>query len=259
MRSFWFRFGGCMRTLRGVWGSQGVASAASGGHPGGPLHRGTADEGRRAARGSPRRHDQNHQARSQGGTPTGFGGAAVHRAAAQPAVGGRFRAPRGVREPWRWWEATAGRLSQQACGSWRTVDRLGVGVVGGAVLDNDESSQYCQMGRARLARRTGIREEPAAKRSSRHNRRPETWRTWVGSHRAPDDPLGAVGELLGWVKSLVGEATVKVCGVVVAMVQGHSWVPIPSKGLRMNVGTVPALPDDRRRQRRIGSGGCMAR
>jgi hypothetical protein len=35
-------------------------------------------------------------------------------------------------------------------------------------------------------------------------------------------------------------------------------VPIPSKGSRMNVGTVPALPDGRRRQRRIGSGGCMA-
>jgi len=32
----------------------------------------------------------------------------------------------------------------------------------------------------------------------------------------------------------------KACGVVVAMVQGHSWVPIPSKGSRMNVGTVPA-------------------
>ena len=41
----------------------------------------------------------------------------------------------------------------------------------------------------------------------------------------------AVGELHGWVKSLVGEATVRACGVVVAMVQGHSWVPIPSKGL----------------------------
>ena len=30
----------------------------------------------------------------------------------------------------------------------------------------------------------------------------------------------------------------KNCGVVVAMVQGHSWVPIPSTGSRMNVGTV---------------------
>jgi hypothetical protein len=68
----------------------------------------------------------------------------------------------------------------------------------------------------------------------------------------------AVGELYGWVKSLVGEATVKVCGVVVAMVQGHNWVPIPSKGSRRNVGTVPALSEDRRRQRRIGSGGCLA-
>jgi hypothetical protein len=68
----------------------------------------------------------------------------------------------------------------------------------------------------------------------------------------------AVGELHGWVKSLVGEATVKACGVVVAMVQGHSWVPIPSKGSWMNVGTVPALPDGRRRQRRTGSGGRMA-
>ena len=107
--------------------------------------------------------------------------------ATAPAAGVELghRAPRGVREPWRWWEAIAGCLSQQAFGSWRTVDCLGVGVVGGAVLDNDESFQYCQMGRARLARRRGIREEPAAESSSRRNHRPETWRTWVGSHRAP--------------------------------------------------------------------------
>ena len=50
----------------------------------------------------------------------------------------------------------------------------------------------------------------------------------------------------------------KACGVVVPTVQGHSWVPIPSKGSRMNVGIVLALPDDRRRQRRIGLGGRMA-
>ena len=96
-----------------------------------------------------------------------------------------FERHEAFREPWRWWEATVGCLSQQASGSWRTVDCLGVGVVGGAVLDNDEPFQYCQMGRARLARRRGIREEPAAERSSRRNHRPETWRTWVGSHRAP--------------------------------------------------------------------------
>jgi hypothetical protein len=32
------------------------------------------------------------------------------------------------------------------------------------------------------------------------------------------------------------------CGVVVAMLQGHSWVPIPSNGSGMNVGTVLVVP-----------------
>ena len=77
----------------------------------------------------------------------------LHRRRPESGLGDRLRAPRGVREPWRWWEAIAGCLSQQAFGSWRTVDCLGVGVVGGAVLDDDEPFQDCQMGRARLARR----------------------------------------------------------------------------------------------------------
>jgi hypothetical protein len=33
------------------------------------------------------------------------------------------------------------------------------------------------------------------------------------------------------------------CGVAVAMLQGHSWAPIPSNGLRVNVGTIPMVPD----------------
>ena len=131
-------------------------------------------------------------------------------ATAQPAMGGRLRAPRGVCRPWRWWEATVGCLSQQACGSWRTVDHLGVGVVSGAVLDNDESFQYCQMGQARLARRRGIREEPAAERSSRHE--PPTRNLadmgWVTAALAGSGRR----ETLGWVKSPDGEATVKACG-----------------------------------------------
>ena len=32
------------------------------------------------------------------------------------------------------------------------------------------------------------------------------------------------------------------CGVVVAMLQGHSWAPTPSSGSRVNVGTIPAVP-----------------
>jgi hypothetical protein len=38
------------------------------------------------------------------------------------------------------------------------------------------------------------------------------------------------------------EATVKACGVAVAMLQGHSWAPTPLKGSRVNVGTVPTVP-----------------
>lgn len=48
----------------------------------------------------------------------------------------------------------------------------------------------------------------------------------------------------------------KACGVVVAMVQGHNWVPIPSKGLKVNVGTNPAIPTGCRSQRQSGQGGC---
>ena len=46
------------------------------------------------------------------------------------------------------------------------------------------------------------------------------------------------------------EATVKACGVAVARMLGHNWVPIPSKGSRVNVGTIPASSEVRRRQRR---------
>ena len=38
------------------------------------------------------------------------------------------------------------------------------------------------------------------------------------------------------------EATVNACGVAVAMLQGHSWAPTPSKGSRMNVGTICSVP-----------------
>lgn len=38
------------------------------------------------------------------------------------------------------------------------------------------------------------------------------------------------GELVDRRMSSVWEAMVKACGVTMAMVQGHSWVPIPSNG-----------------------------
>ena len=41
----------------------------------------------------------------------------------------------------------------------------------------------------------------------------------------------------------------KVCGVTTAMLQGHSWAPIPSIGSRVNVGTIPVAPELVRCQR----------
>ena len=38
------------------------------------------------------------------------------------------------------------------------------------------------------------------------------------------------------------EATLKGCGVGVAMPQGHSWAPPPLNGSRVNVGTGPTAP-----------------
>ena len=46
-----------------------------------------------------------------------------------------------------------------------------------------------------------------------------------------------------WPVDIAGrEATVKVCGVVVAMLQGHSWAPTSSNGSIVNVGTISAVP-----------------
>ena len=56
-------------------------------------------------------------------------------------------------------------------------------------------------------------------------------------------PLGVVGWGTPWLGDVAGrEATVKACGVVVAMLQGHSWAPTPSNGSTVNVGTILAVP-----------------
>ena len=38
------------------------------------------------------------------------------------------------------------------------------------------------------------------------------------------------------------EAVVNACGVTTAMLQGQSWTPTPSKGSKVNVGTIPLVP-----------------
>lgn len=54
-----------------------------------------------------------------------------------------------------------------------------------------------------------------------------------------DAPASRTPELISVVDQ---EATVKACGVVVAMLQGHSWAPTPSIGSGVNVGTNPVVP-----------------
>ena len=56
-------------------------------------------------------------------------------------------------------------------------------------------------------------------------------------------PHGIGGWGTPWLGDVAGrEATVKACGVAVAMLQGHSWTSTPSNGSRVNVGTIPAAP-----------------
>ena len=58
--------------------------------------------------------------------------------------------------------------------------------------------------------------------------------------------VSGVGVMVGGTSGLGDvagrEATVKVCGVAVAMLQGHSWTPTPSNGSTVNVGTISAVP-----------------
>jgi hypothetical protein len=67
---------------------------------------------------------------------------------------------------------------------------------------------------------------------------------WYGTRVAPG--TSGLGDVAG------REAAVKVCGVVAAMLQGHSWAPIPSNGSQVNVGTIPVVPGLARCQRVSG-------
>lgn len=56
-------------------------------------------------------------------------------------------------------------------------------------------------------------------------------------------PHGVAVRGTPWPGDVAGrEATVKACGVAVAILQGHSWAPTPSNGSGVNVGTIPAVP-----------------
>ena len=78
--------------------------------------------------------------------------------------------------------------------------------------------------------------------SERFSRYPaaRTWRIRAAQQRAPTH--NGVWGTLWSVYVAVREATVKVCGVAVARLQGHSWAPTLSNGQKVNVGTILSVP-----------------
>jgi hypothetical protein len=104
---------------------------------------------------------------------------------------------------------------------------------------------YCQTGRARQARRTGVRvQEPVVEPPQVERRlQPGGYGPVSSAHLDRVGDPGAGRGDFGSVLGLAGsEATVKDCGVVVARLQGKSWAPIPSNDHVVNVGTTPGAP-----------------
>jgi hypothetical protein len=100
--------------------------------------------------------------------------------------------------------------------------------VDGSSPDNDGTGRYCQTVRVRQARREGV---------ARANQWLNPLKRGIGSNLADVGRGAARAVLVGW--RLRGryfvagaEAMRKVCGVLVARLQGQSWAPPPSIGRR---------------------------
>lgn len=110
--------------------------------------------------------------------------------------------------------------------SWRQSDPGNAGEDGSS-LDNAGTGQHCQMARVRQARREGVREEPVHKapqeKTPARNLVDQGW-------FAVRTRTTSCGELLRRQRVAVGEATLKACGVGVAIPLGQSWAPHPSNG-----------------------------
>ena len=94
--------------------------------------------------------------------------------------------------------------------------------------DNAGTDQHHRMVRVRQARQEGVREEPALtllKSPASSNPVDLGW-------YAVRTNMIWCWELRGGLRSLASEATVKACGVAVAISQGHSWAPHLPTGLQ---------------------------
>jgi hypothetical protein len=137
------------------------------------------------------------------------------------------------RTEWRWETFIAGPSQRPGC-SWGQRD-LGDAGEGGSTPDNDEAGQYCQMARARNQRLNAPQES--------HQLEPGGYGLGSSAHPRRQG-FGRVGQRTPGLGDVAGqEAAVKVCGVTAAMFQGHTWAPVPSNGSRVNVGTIPVVPE----------------
>jgi len=163
--------------------------------------------------------------------------AELHRRTSRPGLADRHRAPRGAPEP---------------CGGERTpppVRRSGRAEAEGSLnpgMGARAEAALTTTGRIGTARRSGPgkRDRKAYVRNQRLNAPQESQRLEPGGS-GPHSSAHPPGN--GWGTPRLGdvadrEATVNACGVAVAMLQGHSWTPTLSKGSRVNVGTIPAVP-----------------
>jgi hypothetical protein len=110
---------------------------------------------------------------------------------------------------------------------------------GGSSPGNDGTGRYCQTARVRQARREGV---------AGANQWLNPLKRGIGSKLA-DVGRGAVHACPRWGGRLRGrhfvagaEAMGKVCGVLVARLQGQSWGAAPVDRSAMNVGTILGLP-----------------
>ncbi len=100
--------------------------------------------------------------------------------------------------------------------------------------DNAGTGQHYRMVRVRQARQDGVREEPVLKLlKSPASSNPVD----LGWYAVRTNMICLCWELRCGLRSLASEATTKVCGVVVAMPQGHSWAPPLPTGSQVFVGT----------------------
>ncbi len=134
---------------------------------------------------------------------------------------------------------------------------MGVNGLGEAVLDNDESHPVLPDGAGSASeteRHTDRNQWPKAPQEK------STDSNLADSGRVASRTLTAsAGRGTPGLGDVAGrEATVKACGVAVAKMLGHNWVPIPSKGSRVNVGTIPVPPEVSPRPAAAGPAGRTA-